>query len=350
MCVAGHPSVPGQAGRPCRVGDLDPRAPVCGAAESSSPGVEMERRNHGSLDSGEGCSVPRLGRRTPGATSPRRWMRGRGRSQGHPRGARLRGGGGTPPPHPSRRAPAPPAAPGSARLGSGAGSGAGSGSGSRSGSGAGGRGGRGARRARGQGLAPRAPATRSPVARRRPWGAGLRGPAAGRVRGCGRRCGRGPAGTGGLAAGSPPLTPPLSPPPTPCVPPPRPSSPAPPQLGPWSWRGCRTVPLDALRTRCLCDRLSTFAILAQLSADAVRPRPGRARGTRGARGGRFRRRTGAGGAGPTPARVGAPGRPRGLAAGRPLERMGGSWAGGSVELGTAPTPGTVHPPPPGTDG
>ncbi|XP_055981311.1 adhesion G protein-coupled receptor B1 isoform X2 [Sorex fumeus] len=47
-----------------------------------------------------------------------------------------------------------------------------------------------------------------------------------------------------------------------------PSSPAPPQLGPWSWRGCRTVPLDALRTRCLCDRLSTFAILAQLSADA----------------------------------------------------------------------------------
>ncbi|OBS80184.1 hypothetical protein A6R68_21616 [Neotoma lepida] len=40
------------------------------------------------------------------------------------------------------------------------------------------------------------------------------------------------------------------------------------QLGPWSWRGCRTVPLDALRTRCLCDRLSTFAILAQLSADA----------------------------------------------------------------------------------
>ncbi|KAM5315550.1 adhesion G protein-coupled receptor B1 isoform 1-T1 [Glossophaga mutica] len=48
-----------------------------------------------------------------------------------------------------------------------------------------------------------------------------------------------------------------------------PASPAPPQLGPWSWRGCRTVPLDALRTRCLCDRLSTFAILAQLSADAT---------------------------------------------------------------------------------
>ncbi|XP_006830914.1 PREDICTED: brain-specific angiogenesis inhibitor 1 [Chrysochloris asiatica] len=48
-----------------------------------------------------------------------------------------------------------------------------------------------------------------------------------------------------------------------------PSPSAPPQLGPWSWRGCRTVPLDALRTRCLCDRLSTFAILAQLSADAT---------------------------------------------------------------------------------
>ncbi|XP_045437200.1 adhesion G protein-coupled receptor B1 isoform X3 [Pipistrellus kuhlii] len=46
------------------------------------------------------------------------------------------------------------------------------------------------------------------------------------------------------------------------------ASPAPPPLGAWSWRGCRTVPLDALRTRCLCDRLSTFAILAQLRADA----------------------------------------------------------------------------------
>ncbi|XP_032003603.2 adhesion G protein-coupled receptor B2-like, partial [Hylobates moloch] len=68
------------------------------------------------------------------------------------------------------------------------------------------------------------------------WAPGPRGLAAagGRARGCGRR----------------------------------PSSSAPPQLGPWSWRGCRTVPLDALRTRCLCDRLSTFAILAQLSADA----------------------------------------------------------------------------------
>uniref|UniRef100_A0A8C3JMK5 Adhesion G protein-coupled receptor B1 n=1 Tax=Calidris pygmaea TaxID=425635 RepID=A0A8C3JMK5_9CHAR len=37
--------------------------------------------------------------------------------------------------------------------------------------------------------------------------------------------------------------------------------------GAWSWRGCRTVPLDASRTKCLCDRLSAFAILAQLSPD-----------------------------------------------------------------------------------
>uniref|UniRef100_A0A669PBU3 Adhesion G protein-coupled receptor B1 n=2 Tax=Phasianinae TaxID=9072 RepID=A0A669PBU3_PHACC len=37
--------------------------------------------------------------------------------------------------------------------------------------------------------------------------------------------------------------------------------------GAWSWRGCRTVPLDASRTKCLCDKLSAFAILAQLSPD-----------------------------------------------------------------------------------
>ncbi|XP_040403358.1 adhesion G protein-coupled receptor B1 isoform X10 [Cygnus olor] len=37
--------------------------------------------------------------------------------------------------------------------------------------------------------------------------------------------------------------------------------------GAWSWRGCRTVPLDASRTKCLCDRLAAFAILAQLSPD-----------------------------------------------------------------------------------
>ncbi|XP_053102385.1 adhesion G protein-coupled receptor B1 isoform X7 [Hemicordylus capensis] len=39
------------------------------------------------------------------------------------------------------------------------------------------------------------------------------------------------------------------------------------QLGAWSWRGCRTVPVDPFRTKCLCDRISTFAILAQLSAE-----------------------------------------------------------------------------------
>ncbi|KAM9163882.1 adhesion G protein-coupled receptor B1 [Pangshura tecta] len=39
------------------------------------------------------------------------------------------------------------------------------------------------------------------------------------------------------------------------------------QLGAWSWRGCRTVPVDSFRTKCLCERLSTFAILAQLSSD-----------------------------------------------------------------------------------
>lgn len=152
----------------------------------------------------------------------------------------------------------------------------------------------------------RAPASRSPVARRRPWGAGLRGPA-GRAR---RRAQvRTRAGDAGPGRGRQPLTPPLSPLP-PCVPPPRPSSPAPPQLGPWSWRGCRTVPLDALRTRCLCDRLSTFAILAQLSADAVRPQPGARRaGGRGggARGGGFRGRLSP--PGPAWGRAAAPRRP-----------------------------------------
>uniref|UniRef100_A0AAY4AGY7 Adhesion G protein-coupled receptor B1 n=1 Tax=Denticeps clupeoides TaxID=299321 RepID=A0AAY4AGY7_9TELE len=40
-------------------------------------------------------------------------------------------------------------------------------------------------------------------------------------------------------------------------------------LGSWSPRGCRAVPLDAFRTRCLCERLSTFAILARLNTDTV---------------------------------------------------------------------------------
>ncbi|XP_048850381.1 adhesion G protein-coupled receptor B1-like isoform X2 [Brienomyrus brachyistius] len=38
-------------------------------------------------------------------------------------------------------------------------------------------------------------------------------------------------------------------------------------LGSWSARSCRAVPLDAHRTKCVCERLSTFAILAQLSPD-----------------------------------------------------------------------------------
>ncbi|XP_018612435.2 adhesion G protein-coupled receptor B1 [Scleropages formosus] len=38
-------------------------------------------------------------------------------------------------------------------------------------------------------------------------------------------------------------------------------------LGSWSARGCRAVPVDSFRTRCVCDRLSTFAILARLNPD-----------------------------------------------------------------------------------
>ncbi|XP_072572598.1 adhesion G protein-coupled receptor B1 isoform X2 [Paramormyrops kingsleyae] len=38
-------------------------------------------------------------------------------------------------------------------------------------------------------------------------------------------------------------------------------------LGSWSARGCRTVPVDSFRTKCICDRLSTFAILARLNPD-----------------------------------------------------------------------------------
>uniref|UniRef100_A0A3B4EFL0 Adhesion G protein-coupled receptor B1 n=1 Tax=Pygocentrus nattereri TaxID=42514 RepID=A0A3B4EFL0_PYGNA len=40
-------------------------------------------------------------------------------------------------------------------------------------------------------------------------------------------------------------------------------------LGSWSGRACRAVPIDSSRTRCVCDRLSTFAILARLSLDAT---------------------------------------------------------------------------------
>ncbi|XP_063777224.1 adhesion G protein-coupled receptor B1 isoform X5 [Pseudophryne corroboree] len=38
-------------------------------------------------------------------------------------------------------------------------------------------------------------------------------------------------------------------------------------LGAWSFKGCRTVPVDSFRTKCSCDRLSSFAILSQLSTD-----------------------------------------------------------------------------------
>ncbi|XP_044150205.1 adhesion G protein-coupled receptor B1 isoform X1 [Bufo gargarizans] len=38
-------------------------------------------------------------------------------------------------------------------------------------------------------------------------------------------------------------------------------------LGAWSLRGCRTVPVDSFHTKCSCDRLSSFAILSQLSSD-----------------------------------------------------------------------------------
>ncbi|KAG2464909.1 AGRB1 protein, partial [Polypterus senegalus] len=40
-------------------------------------------------------------------------------------------------------------------------------------------------------------------------------------------------------------------------------------LGAWSTRGCRAVPLTSFRTKCICDRLSTFAILARLNPDTI---------------------------------------------------------------------------------
>ncbi|XP_060725777.1 adhesion G protein-coupled receptor B1 isoform X1 [Tachysurus vachellii] len=39
-------------------------------------------------------------------------------------------------------------------------------------------------------------------------------------------------------------------------------------LGSWSARACRSVPVHAFRTKCVCERLSAFAILARLSPDA----------------------------------------------------------------------------------
>ncbi|XP_063307071.1 adhesion G protein-coupled receptor B1 isoform X2 [Pelobates fuscus] len=38
-------------------------------------------------------------------------------------------------------------------------------------------------------------------------------------------------------------------------------------LGAWSFKGCRTVPVDSFHTKCSCDRFSSFAILAHLSSD-----------------------------------------------------------------------------------
>uniref|UniRef100_A0A3Q4AIE2 Uncharacterized protein n=1 Tax=Mola mola TaxID=94237 RepID=A0A3Q4AIE2_MOLML len=38
-------------------------------------------------------------------------------------------------------------------------------------------------------------------------------------------------------------------------------------LGSWSARGCKTVLVDSFRTKCVCDRLSTFAILARLNPE-----------------------------------------------------------------------------------
>ncbi|XP_068188955.1 adhesion G protein-coupled receptor B1-like [Antennarius striatus] len=40
-------------------------------------------------------------------------------------------------------------------------------------------------------------------------------------------------------------------------------------LGSWSARSCRAVPVGASRTRCVCDSLSTFAILARINLDSI---------------------------------------------------------------------------------
>uniref|UniRef100_A0A3Q1AVA1 Adhesion G protein-coupled receptor B1a n=1 Tax=Amphiprion ocellaris TaxID=80972 RepID=A0A3Q1AVA1_AMPOC len=42
-------------------------------------------------------------------------------------------------------------------------------------------------------------------------------------------------------------------------------------LGSWSARGCKAVLVDSFRTKCVCDRLSTFAILARLNPEMVSP-------------------------------------------------------------------------------
>ncbi|KAM6958939.1 adhesion G protein-coupled receptor B1-like [Aplochiton taeniatus] len=38
-------------------------------------------------------------------------------------------------------------------------------------------------------------------------------------------------------------------------------------LGSWSARSCRAVPVDSYKTKCVCDSLSTFAILARINPD-----------------------------------------------------------------------------------
>uniref|UniRef100_A0A667Z3Z1 Adhesion G protein-coupled receptor B1 n=1 Tax=Myripristis murdjan TaxID=586833 RepID=A0A667Z3Z1_9TELE len=40
-------------------------------------------------------------------------------------------------------------------------------------------------------------------------------------------------------------------------------------LGSWSARSCRAVPVDSFRTKCVCDSLSTFAILARINLDSA---------------------------------------------------------------------------------
>lgn len=42
-------------------------------------------------------------------------------------------------------------------------------------------------------------------------------------------------------------------------------------LGSWSARSCRAVPVHSFRTKCVCDSISTFAILARVNFDSVSP-------------------------------------------------------------------------------
>lgn len=37
----------------------------------------------------------------------------------------------------------------------------------------------------------------------------------------------------------------------------------------WDTEGCQTLPLPALHTKCLCSKISTFAVLAQKAKDPV---------------------------------------------------------------------------------